>query len=256
MGAIHINLAELAILFFIFLRLSLILFMLPVFKAVPTSVNMKILIVFALALMLFPFIRQNIHPPSFGPGGLFTIVLGEFIYAVVFSLSMLLVVSAFEMAGELVSFEMGFGFAQVADPQTGVDSSLLSVWARLLALMVFFALNLHQVLLRLIIESFTTVPVGAFTLDSALFEKLLLLSGMLFVFALKLAAPIVAVLMLIQLGLGLMSKFAPQINILTTSFPLTISLGILFMGFTTVIWGDMARKLFTDFFHFISNLPR
>lgn len=256
MGTIHINLPEAAIFFSIFLRLSIILFMLPIFKSVNIASHVKVLTVFALALMLFPFIQHNVQPLPVDPGSLVMIIVGEVVFGIVFSLSMVLVLAAFEMAGELVSFEMGFGFAQVADPQTGVESSLLSVWAQLLALMVFFAMNWHLVLLRLIVESYTTIPMGAFSVDAALFEKILTLSGLLFVMALKISAPIVAVLMLIQLGLGLMSKFAPQINILTTSFPITISLGILFMGITTLMWGDMARRYFTDFFHFVSNLPK
>jgi flagellar biosynthetic protein FliR len=196
------------------------------------------------------------QPIALDAGSLFSIIVGEVIFGMVFSLSMLLVISAFEFAGELISFEMGLGFAQVADPQTGVESSILSVFAQLLALTIFFSLNAHHVLLRLIIESFKTIPVGTFTLDSAMFAKVMVLSAQLFVLALKLSAPIVSILILTQLAMGLMSKFAPQINILTTSFPLTIGIGLIVMSFTLVIWKDMAGRFFVDLFHFLGNLAR
>lgn len=178
------------------------------------------------------------------------------IFGIVFSLSMLLVIGAFAFAGELISFEMGLGFAQVADPQTGAESTILSVFAQLLAFMIFFSLNAHHFLLKLIVESFQTIPVGTFEIDTALFEKITILSGQLFVLAIKLAAPVISVLLLTQLAMGLMSKFAPQINILTTSFPLTIGIGLILLSFTVVIWKDMAGRFFVDLFHFLGNLPR
>jgi flagellar biosynthesis protein FliR len=253
---LNVNIAELTICLSIVLRLSVILFMLPVFSAGQIPNNIKVCTILALSFMLFPFIKQDMQPIALDAGSLFSIIIGEVIFGMVFSLSMLLVISAFEFAGELISFEMGLGFAQVADPQTGAESSILSVFCQLLALMIFFSLNAHHVLLRIIIESFKTIPVGTFTLDSALFGKVMVLSGLLFVLALKLAAPIISVLILTQLAMGLMSKFAPQINILTTSFPLTIGIGLIIMSFTVVIWKDMAGRFFVDLFHFLGNLAR
>ncbi len=79
---------------------------------------------------------------------------------------------------------------------------------------------------------------------------------MLFVLALKLAAPVLAVLILTQIGLGLMSKFAPQVNILATSFPLTITLGIFFFGLTLIFWGEMGVESFSRLFHFLENFSK
>ncbi len=79
---------------------------------------------------------------------------------------------------------------------------------------------------------------------------------MLFILAIKLAAPILAVLILTQIGLGLMAKFAPQINILATSFPLTITLGMLFVGLTMVFWAEMGTESFSYLFQFIANFSK
>ena len=253
---LNINTAELTICLSIILRLSIILFMLPMFSAGQIPNNIKVCTILALSFMLFPFIRQDVQPLDLNPGSLFFVVVGEVIFGIVYSLSMLLVMSAFEFAGELISFEMGLGFAQVADPQTGAESSILSVFAHLIALMIFFSINAHHVLLKLIIESFKTIPVGTFVLDEALFGKVMVLSARLFVLAIQLSAPVISVLILTQLAMGLMSKFAPQINILTTSFPLTIGIGLVLLSFTVVIWKDMAAHFFADIFHFLGNLAR
>ncbi|MEN6441077.1 MAG: flagellar biosynthetic protein FliR [Syntrophobacter sp.] len=251
---INVNMTELAIFFSVFLRVSIIFFMLPMFSSSQLPATIKVCAVASLSFMLLPFIHQNVQPLPLDPTMLASVIVGEVLFASVYTLSMIIIIGAFQFAGELISFEMGFGFAQVADPQTGTQFTVLSVWGEMLALLVFFAMNGHHYILKLIVESFKTIPVGAFSIDSILLNKMLTLSGMLFTLAIKLSAPVVAVLILTQLGLGLMSKFAPQINILATSFPITITIGILFMGLMVAVWGEMAGKSFSQLFQFLGNL--
>ncbi|HIJ68128.1 MAG TPA: flagellar biosynthetic protein FliR [Deltaproteobacteria bacterium] len=256
MLSFDVNISDLSILLSILLRISIILFMLPIFNSggVPTAV--KALIVISFSVMLFPVIKQNIKPVPLEPASLVSVIIGELIYGTLFALSMLLIISAFQLAGELIGFEMGFGFSQTADPLTGARFTVLSVWCQLLATMIFLSINGHRIILRTLIESFKTIPIGSFALDSGLFAKMLLLSGMLFILAVKLAAPILAVLILTQVGLGLMAKFAPQMNILATSFPLTITLGVFFLGLTLIFWGEMGVQSFTGLFHFLENFSK
>jgi flagellar biosynthesis protein FliR len=256
MLSLNINITELAILLSILLRISIILFMLPIFNSAGVPTAVKALIVISFSIMLFPVIRQNIKPPAFELASLASVIIGELIYGILFALSMLLIISAFQLAGEVIGFQMGFGFSQVADPQTGAKFTVLSVWTQLIATMVFLSINGHHMILKILVESFKTIPVGSFALDSGLFAKVLLLSGMLFILAAKLAAPVLAVLILTQIGLGLVSKFAPQINILATSFPLTITLGVLFFGLTLTFWGEMGAQSFTRLFHFLENFSK
>jgi flagellar biosynthetic protein FliR len=78
----------------------------------------------------------------------------------------------------------------------------------------------------------------------------------MFILAMKLAAPVLAVLILTQIGFGLMSKFAPQVNILATSFPLTITLGLLFFGITLIFWGEVGIESFARLSHFLGNFTK
>lgn len=256
MLSFNLNINELAILLTIALRLSIILFMLPIFNSPGVPSTVKALTIIALSVMLFPVISKSIQPIRLEMASFVSVILGELIYGILFSLSMLIILGAFEMAGELIGFEMGFGFAQTADPQTGARFTVLAVWTQLIATLVFLSINGHHMILKILVESFKTIPVGSFALDSALFSKFLLLSGMLFILAVKLAAPILAVLILTQIGLGLMSKFAPQINILATSFPLTITLGMFFVGLTMVFWAEKGTESFSHLFQFLANFSR
>jgi flagellar biosynthetic protein FliR len=128
--------------------------------------------------------------------------------------------------------------------------------AQLFATLVFFSINGHHVVLKTLVESFKLLPVGSFAIDSAIFTKMLMITGTMFVLAMKLAAPVMAVLILTQIGFGLMSKFAPQVNILATGFPLTIALGMLFLGIIVALWGRVGVESFTFLFHFLENFTR
>ena len=256
MLSFNFNLTDLAVLLSIVLRLSLVLFMLPIFSTAGVPAALKALIVISFSIMLYPAVKQYVQPVTFEPAQLILVVVGELVYGMVFALSMLLILSAFHLAGELIGFQMGFGFAQSADPLTGARFTILSVWTQLLATILFLSINGHHLVLKILVESFKKIPIGSFTVDSGLFARVLLLSGLLFVLAVKIAAPVLAVLILTHLGLGLMSKFAPQINILATSFPVTITIGLFFLGFTMFTWGRIGTESFAQLFHFLENLSR
>ncbi len=252
----NINITEFAILLSILLRLSIVLFMLPVFNTAGVPSALKPLIVISLSVMLFPVIRQSIQPVPLDLVSLLSVVIGELIYGILFALSIVLIISAFQLAGELIGFEMGFGFSQTADPLTGTRFTVLSVWTQLFATMVFLSVNGHHMVLRILVDSFRTIPIGSFALNAGLFTKMLLLSGTLFTLAIKIAAPVLAVLILTQVGLGLMSKFAPQINILAASFPLTIAIGMFFLSLTIVSWGQLGTESFSRLFSFLYNISK
>jgi flagellar biosynthetic protein FliR len=111
-------------------------------------------------------------------------------------------------------------------------------------------------ILKILVESFKLVPVGSFTIAPAIFTRMLIISGTMFILAMKLAAPVLAVLILTQIGFGLMSKFAPQVNILATGFPLTITLGLLFFSITLIFWGEVGIESFTRLFYFLGNFTK
>lgn len=254
MLSININPAELAVFLSILLRLSIVLFMLPFFNTTELPSVVKALTVVALSAMLFPFIKRSIQPMPLELASIISVIIGELIYGIFFTVSMQAIFCAFQLAGELIGFEMGFGFAQAADPQSGARFSVVAVYAQMVATLIFFSINGHHVVLKILVESFKVLPVGSFTVDSRVFSKMLFISGTMFVLAMKLAAPVLAVLMLTQIGLGLMSKFAPQVNILATGFPLTITVGFLFFGMTLVYWGGVGTESFNRLFHFLGNL--
>lgn len=254
MLTLHLNPADFGVFLAILLRLSIVVFMLPVFSSSQVPSFLKACIAVAFTAMLYPSLRPVLSPLSFEPVNLLVAVAGELVFGMLFSLSILLVFAGYQTAGELISFEMGFGFAQAADPQSGAHATLISIWFQLLATLIFLGLNGHHVLLRGIVDSFRTIPIGAFSLTPEVYHRFIGFSTCVFVIAIKVAAPITVVLLVTQVGLGLMAKFAPQFNILMNSFPLTIFLGLMFMSFSVLVWGDAMQRHFKELFHFLMSL--
>ncbi|NLI81081.1 MAG: flagellar biosynthetic protein FliR [Deltaproteobacteria bacterium] len=251
-----VDIQELAIWLAILLRLSLITFLLPIFNSRQLPSSLKACLALALSLVLHPLLRETVAPIPFELPTLLAVVVGELIFGIVVALSITLIFTAFQVAGELINFEMGFGFAYVVDPQSGTQTMLFSMWFQLIALMLFLGMNGHHFLLSAIVESFKVLPIGAFAVDAELYDGIVALSASLFIIAVKLSAPVVVALVMTQLGMGLMAKFAPQINILMTSFPLTIIIGLLFMSLSVLIWGPAMEDINGDLFRFLQKIMR
>ena len=128
MLSVNVNITEIAVFLSILLRLSVILFMLPIFNASGVPAVLKPLTVIALTVMLFPVVRQNIEPIPLELAAFASVIIGELIYGIIVALSMSAIFAAFELAGEMIGFEMGFGFAQTADPLTGSRFAVLAIW--------------------------------------------------------------------------------------------------------------------------------
>ena len=250
----HLNLTEIAIYLAILLRMSIVLFMTPIFSSIHVPNTLKALISLTLANIIFILPHQHIAPLPFDPLPLFQIVLAEILFGMIVSLAILMIFAAFQFAGELISFQMGFGFSQIADPQSGVQIGFLSGWFQMIATLIFFGLNGHHMLIKLILESFQTIPIGGFGLTAETYVKMISLLTQLFVIGLKISAPAMIALLITQVGFGLISKFSPQINIMASGFALTILLGFLFLSLSVPIWSNAMADYMAKMMHFLRSL--
>ncbi|MGQ9671324.1 MAG: flagellar biosynthetic protein FliR [Desulfosoma sp.] len=250
MISLSIDPIQIRIFLSVLLRFSLVLFLLPVFRTrqVPTSV--KAWAVWALAVMTMPVTAPFVPPLPLEPVALLNVIFSELIYATLFALSMNIIYGAFHMAGQLISFQMGLGVAEVIDPQTGNHDVLLSRWLQILATLLFFSIEGHLVVLRTFMESFQAVPIGSFLPTHNILHHMLVLSGRLFVIALKIAVPIMASQLVLQAGFAVVTKFSPQIHILIVSFPITIGVGILFALLSLSEWAGFTANTLTELLKF------
>ena len=141
-----------------------------------------------------------------------------------------LVFAALVMAGEQMAFSMGLGFASIVDPQNGVTVPVVSQFFTLIATLLYLALDGHAVLIEVLVESFYTMPIAPIGLGADEIWRVVSWASEMFIGAVQIALPVVAAIMLVYLALGVMTRAAPQLNIFSVGFPLTMLVGFITMA--------------------------
>ncbi len=218
--------------FLIFLRVGAIMVSAPFFESKNIPILFKMGLSLAISIILFPVLRLDNIPfyndvIPFGIG-----VLGEMTLGVIIGLSIKLIFSGIQLAGQLVGFQMGFAIVNIMDPVTSTRLSLTAQLNNLVALLIFLSINAHHWLLRALADSFQLVPPFDFRFNNSLMAQLMKIASNMFIIAIKVAAPVMAALLLTSVALGLVARTVPQMNILIVAFPLKIVVGLLFFAFS------------------------
>lgn len=227
----------------VMMRVSPIIFLMPIFsgRQVPTLVKAGLTLMVSLTLL--PTVR--IEPGGF-PATSYEMVYfmtTELMLGFILGLSVKLVLAAVQLAGELSSYKMGLAMANILNPHSETNNTLIAEFSYLLALLLFLLVDGHHWFFRALAQSFATIAPGGLYLREGLGAHFLKLSSNMFVIAVKLTAPILAVLLFTQMALGLVAKMVPQVNVLLTSFPLTIGLGLFFLGLSIDLFGPYIGSL-------------
>ncbi len=211
----------------------------PAYSSESFGFFMRVALSFLIATMVTPVIPM---PPDFYANmetRYFSILIEQAIVGIFIGFAVTLVFTAFQMAGEFFSVQMGFGISEVFDPMSQISLPLLGTIKNLMAMYVFFISGSHLHLISAVTYSFEKIPMlpGTFFLSGnihqGLFDFLALLSGLMFLIALQIAMPVMGTLILVSVALGILSKAAPQMNILMLGFPAKILIGFIVLGMTS-----------------------
>jgi flagellar biosynthetic protein FliR len=171
-------------------------------------------------------------------------VISEVILGVIIGLSVRMVFSGIQLAGQLAGFQMGLAIANVMDPVTSTQASILAQINNLIAMLIFLSMDAHHWLFRALVESFRMVPPFNVQFGSSVIFQLMGLGGKLFVIAIQVAAPIMAALLLTSVVFGLMARTVPQMNVFIVAMPLKIIVGLLFLALSLPYWVPFLGQLF------------
>lgn len=172
--------------------------------------------------------------PATAPGtwaGLW-IMAQQVLIGVGMGLSMRIVYSAVDFSGELISLQMGLGFATFYDPMNTSQTPVIAEFLGLLALLVFLAINGHLMFAATLTQSFTAIPVGAVPLGHGSWLNIAELGGKIFASGLLLALPVVVTLLICNIALAVLTRAAPQLNLFSLGFPVTLAGGFFIIGVT------------------------
>ena len=211
-------------------RLSIVLFMLPFFggNSIPKPVKGALVIVLSMALW-----PQLSFPGSMMPTGWNIVIMfiGELVLGLILGLLVNFLFAAVQLGGQIIGFQMGFAMVNVVDPITGTSNAISAHFLYMCTMLTFLVLNGHLHLLKAVGMSFEHIPPGTLLLDPALAADIFKFSNLMFTLAIKIAAPVMAALFLVDLALALISRAAPQMHVLILGFPIKITVGFFFLGF-------------------------
>ncbi len=229
----------------IFLRIGAIFVMLPIFgeRSVPAPVKATLSLV--LTAMLYPFIRFPL-PESY-LDNLFMMVMamgGEIFIGVLIGFTARCLFAALQSAGEMAGIQIGFSMANVIDPLSSMQVSIIGEFLYLVGLLVFLAVDAHHIFLSVLAESYQRIQPLGFAFSGPLMQLLIDLTKNIFLVAVKICAPLIAVALLVNVGLGVIARTVPQINVFIIGFPLQIAAGLFFLGLMAPIFVKMTGRLF------------
>jgi len=240
----------------VLLRVSVLLFMMPIFGAKRIPNVMKAGIALSISIAILPVVLPD---PEMFPETAFQfafIVLCEIIVGVILGMIVNVFFMGIQMAGQMAGLQMGFAIATIFDPNSGIQSSMVSQLGYWVALVVFLLLDGHHLLILAVRNSFEIIQFGQISLQQSLYKPVLALASQLFVLAVKVGAPTIAALIFVDVGFALTAKVSPQMNILIVALPLKIAVGLMFFGISLQLILIYLKDYLRTFVPMMNNLMR
>jgi len=232
-------------------RVSACLMAAPMFSAMSVNTTLRISLALVLTIMIYPLHDWPVVDVLSGTGLL--LLMEQVVIGVMMGLILQIVFTAVSAAGEFISLSMGLGFAMMVDPNSGVQTPVVSQFLVILATLVFVSIGGHLILIELLLDSFRLWPiaVGPSKFDIAMVWDMLQWSILLFTGAAMIALPAMIILLLTNSAMGVISRAAPSLNVFAVGFPLTLLMGIIvlivllptFMGNVESLWFEAFQQI-------------
>lgn len=224
---------QLAIFLLVFVRISGIIILAPIFGSRNIPVVIKAGLSLFLALIVLPLLATGPGPAI--PQTLipYIFLLGsELLFGLIIGFTSSLIFSAVQMTGSLLDMQVGFGIVNIFDPQAGQQVPLIGNFKYILAMMLFLIVNGHHVLLTAIVYSFKLVPITGIVFKGLIAEVMVNMVSGIFTLAVQITIPVLAALIITDIALGILARTMPQMNVFVVGVPAKIIVGIFVLSVT------------------------
>ncbi len=225
-------------------RLTGLVLFAPFFGSASVSPQLKAGLVVALSVLLYPMLSQQIVPVDLSSWP--KLVFGELLIGAAIGIATNLVFDGVQMAGSILSTQMGFSLINLLDPQTEVDTTVIAQFHQTLAMLVFLRLDVHLWLLRALGRSFRLLPPGSAHVSRAFTLTAIQAGGQVFTLGLQMAAPVLSATLITDIVLGLLGKASPHLPLMLLGPPLKtlLGLGVLFAALR--YWPSLLDRFFSS----------
>lgn len=237
-------------LFLIFVRILAVFMSTPIFNSRSIPALTKIGLAGLLSMIFLPLLEI---PTGTGltvfPDNLLLLLLmisQEVLIGVLIGFVTGLMFTTVSIAASMMSLQIGFRTANLFDPFINTPTSALEQFYTLLAIALFLTINGHHWFIQALARTFQVLPMGSFILDQITIDRLVMLTGEIFISATRITLPVMGTLLLADLGLGLIARAVPQIQVFFLGLPLKIGLGLATLAFTLILTMPLIKQMFSE----------
>jgi len=199
----------------------------------------RVLLVLGLTLALYPVWP---HPSENVSAGVFVAWLfSEAALGIGIGLAVGFAVEAFSVGAQMIGLQAGYSFVSTVDPSTQADSTVLVVFVQTAAAALFFAMGLDRDVVRIFARSLEICPPGTFSLSRNAAEAILVAGSTMFSTGLRLALPVIAVMMMVDISIALLGRINAQLHLLTIAFPVKMVVGLGLLAWISVLLPALLR---------------
>lgn len=219
---------EAQILLFALILLRMIAFVVSsaIFGSPTVSTPVKVLLSIVLSLLIFPAVKVGNVNYDLISNEIIGLAVRELVVGLALGFLTRLFFFVVTMTGDLVSMSVGLSASQMYNPMLGSHGNTIDQFYSTLGTLVFLAINGHHMLLSSIVQSYDLLPVSSLSLNVGVFAEMAAYGQSVFIMAIKMCAPVLVTILLVNLAMGILGRAVPQINVLVTSMPVTIMLGM------------------------------
>lgn len=221
---LFVNESAVVIFVMILLRVSSFILSSSIFNSMQIPTPVKILFSLCLTLLIYESNKNAIIPVD---GIVVFYAFKEVFIGLALGMLTRFFFHAIAMGSEMISMSLGLSAASAFNPISGISSNLIEQFQGLLAVLVFLSIQGHHLLIAGITQSFDFIPITTMSLKLSGLSEFVFWSKNLFEIAIKVSAPVVSSLFLVNLSMGILGRAVPQINVFVTSFQVTILVGFL-----------------------------
>jgi flagellar biosynthesis protein FliR len=238
-----------------FVRIGAMLLATPVFNSRQLPVQLRLFLALILTWIVAPSLPAQPGIDILSHAG-FVIMLQQVLIGVIMGFILQMVFAALVLGGQVAAYSMGLGFASMIDPQNGVQVPVIAQYYLILATLLFLTFNGHLLMIELVVDSFHSLPVAVDGISRNNLWDLVAWGSRLFAGGLLIALPIMGAMLMVNMGLGVVMRAAPQLNIFSVGFPVTMLMGFALMWVTLPNVMNVFNDLLAEAFQLIMQTLR
>lgn len=242
-----------AVFFLLLTRVSGVFLIAPFFGSINIPAYMRVGLTLTISAVLFPVVDSAAGVKA--PTGILLYalsVIAELFTGWLIGFVAYVSFSAIHMAGKIMDMQVGFSIVNVMDPTSGQQIPLIGSFLYNLGLIIFLVTNGHHMIIAALFESFQTVPLLAVSPSLGLTNLMVDFTSGIFLTGMKIAMPVTFAILLTNVGLGVLARTMPQLNIFVVGIPMQIVVGLFVLSIMLPFYIMFLDVLFNEMYGNIS----